>query len=207
VAAYAFGVILTCKGSIVCPRDLNWHAAGALLVAGTLCVGLLRRSLALCLFAVILATVGFATTDTFEHIVRAWKLNGTPTALGMAGFGILLIALFFGRETPRFIAMLGALGVMVLSFDLMARAPVVVGVSAGVGVLSLCVLLWFRLRHWPTVVILLVPLGYRLWLVFSRLTAWRYVILSFVLLFAGAWLSTLKGRRSRKDDRRPVDTP
>ena len=56
-----------------------------------------------------------------------------------------------------------------------------------------------RLRHWPSIVILYVPIAYRLAVASALLASWRYVLLGFVLLFAGAWVSIRKGKRARRE--------
>jgi len=198
--AYLLGVILTFGFSPGNASELNWHASGAILVSGLLLVGLVRRSIALCLLAVIVSTVGLAGTGGFLRLADAWGLTHPGAVVGIAGIGILSVALVFGRRMPPVLVAIGALGVMVSVFDVLPAEPAAGDLVALAGVLVLCAAIWIRAHQWPPLAILLVPVAHRLWVLFTRLTAWRYVVLSFALLFAGAWLSVLKGRRSSRHD-------
>jgi hypothetical protein len=193
--AYVLGAILTLGYSPGHPHDLNWHASGALVVTGLLLMGVLRRSVGLCFLAVLSATAGIATTRGFGNLAEAWNLSLPGAAAGAFGLGTLAVALGFGRRTPRVLTALGALGVMAFIFDVLPAEPAAGDIGVAVGVLILCAALRLRLHDWPSIVLLLAPIAQRLWMLSSRFTAWKYVVLSFVLLFAGAWVSVRKGRR------------
>ncbi|KPJ52363.1 MAG: hypothetical protein AMS16_06445 [Planctomycetes bacterium DG_58] len=198
VPFYALGVVLTLTCSAATPADLHWHLSGALLVSGLFLVGLVRRSAALCILAVVLGTLGFAATDAFEGFTRFLGLSDSGAVLGLAALGTLVVALLFGRM-PSAVLVLAAFAIMICTFDLL---PSELGKKDLFAVPALLVLgagLWMRLRHWPSVVILCVPIGYRLVVASVLLASWRYVLLGFVLLFAGASLSIRKGKRARRE--------
>ena len=95
---------------------------------------------------------------------------------------------------------LGALAVTGFLFDLLGADRPATDLLGAAGVLVLCVAIWLRARHWPSMLFLFVPVARRGWILSTRLPAWRYVILGFVLLFAGAWLSVRKARRALRTD-------
>jgi hypothetical protein len=177
---------------------LHWHLAGALVVTGLFVAGLVRRNAALCVAAVVIGTAGFAATRAFEGFAHTCGLDGAGAALGLAGLGTLAVALLFGRMNPA-VLMAAALGIMVCAFDFL---PSTLGAKDLVAALALGALgagVWMRLGHWPSVVILGVPVAWRLAVASARLGSWRYVLFGFVLLFVGAWVSVRKGKRARRD--------
>ena len=198
VPLYALGVLLTSTSSGAVPQDLHWQLAGALLVSGLFVAGLLRRSATLCFLAVIVGTGGFSATHAFQGFTRFLGLGWWPGTLGLAGLGTLVVALVFGRM-PRALLFLAALGVIVSAFDYLPSHfgyadlfTVLVLGALGVG-------LWLRFRQWYPVTVLAGPLVYRLVVACVRLSSWRYVLLGFVLLFIGAWVSIRKGKRVKRD--------
>ena len=198
VPFYALGVLLTLTSSAASPGDLHWHLTGALLVSGLLLVGFLRRSAALCIAAVVLGTLGFSATDAFQGFARFLGLGDWGAFLGIGGLGTLIVALLFGRMPPA-ILVPAALGVMLCTFDFFPAELGMRDLLAALVVIVLVVGLWMRLRHWPSIVILCVPIVSRLAVASVVLASWRYVLLGFVLLFAGAWVSIRKGKRARRD--------
>ncbi|MBM4144044.1 MAG: hypothetical protein FJ225_10705 [Lentisphaerae bacterium] len=193
--AYLLGVILTVGYSPVRPLDLNWHVTGGVLVAALMLIGLVRRNVALCLLAVIVATIGVATTGSFAAFLQTWKLTHSGAVAGVAGMGILALAVVFGREMTPILTGIGALGVMIFIFDLLPTGSGAVDLFSLAGALVAGAAIWLRVRHWPSVAFLLAPVVQRAWAFSTRFTAWRFVALSFVLLFAGAWLSVRKSRK------------
>lgn len=194
--AYLLGVTLTFGFSPGRPLDLNWQLSGALLISGLLLIGLFKRSITLCLLAVIFGTAGFAATSGFQRLIAAWNLTHPATVVGIAGVGTLAITLVFGRRMPPILVAMGSLGVMAFVFDILPAEVAASDLVALAAVLTLCAAIWMRVHYWLPIVLLLIPVAQRLWVIFSRLTGWGYVVISFVLLFAGAWLSALKGRRT-----------
>ena len=198
VPFYALGVVLTVTSSSATPGDLHWRLSGALLVSGLFLVGLLRRSVTFCILAVLLGTVGFATTDAFQGFTRFFELTEVGAVLGLMGLGTLVTALLLGRMSSALL-LPAALGIMVCTFDFLPSELGRKDLFAALALLVLALGLRIRLRHWPSIVILCVPIAWRLVVAFTRLTSWRYVVLGFVLLFAGAWVSVRKGKRARRE--------
>jgi hypothetical protein len=192
---YLLGVILTFGFSPVRPLDLHWYLAGNLLVSMLLISGFLAGDIKRCLQGLILGTIGFATTKSFLHLVQAWHMSDPGVVLGFAGLGTLAISLAFGAKAPRILPVIGSIGVAIFALDAEPGA-LSVDLLIAVALLSIGAVLWWRMRDWMAAAILLVPFVPKLWLLLTRMAAWRYVVLSFVLLFVGAWLSVLKKRKS-----------
>lgn len=197
VGSYGLAVVLTAGFSPSLPADLNWRLFAGLLVAGLFAVGVALKRPGLCVVAVAVGTVGLPMTSGFQHAVEAVGLIVPGGMAGVGGLALLVVALAFKDKTLIPVAIIGALGVTGSAFDF---------VSAAIGwrdLVMLCVLafagglVWWRLRSLVAVIILGVPVVVRLWLLFRTLSAWRYVVLSFVLLAGGAWLSNVKSRRTR----------
>ena len=197
VPFYALGVVLTLTSSAASPGDLHWHLSGVLIVSGLLVVGVVRRSAALCVLAVVVGVLGFAATDAFEGFARFMELSWEGAVLGLAGVGTLVVAILFGRMPPA-VLVPAALGTMICAFDFLPSELGVKDVLAVLVLLALVVGLRMRLRHWSSMVILCVPIAWRLVVASVLLDSWRYVLLGFVLLFAGACLSIRKGKRARR---------
>jgi len=197
--AYLIGAILTAGFSPARPYSLNWYLSGFVLAMGLLAVGLLRRSIALCLLGVLVATAGTAVAEDFHEVAVLLGLSRVGAIVGMAGLGALLVALVFGRAMPPALVAVGAMGTVGSVLDLGPAGLGFADLAMATALMSLSAALWLRVRHWPPSAVLCIPVGQRLWLAFIRLAAWKYVALSFVFLFTGAVLSSLKGSRLRSD--------
>lgn len=201
VPFYALVMALTMAFSDTISADLHWRLAGALLVSGLLLAGLVLRNVGLCVAAVLVGTVGLASSDAFDVFVRSFNIPSlTPglAALGLAGVATLGVALALGKMHS---ALLVAASLAV-SLCVFAFLPSKLGASDLIvlpAMVLLAVGLFLRRRHWPSIVILCVPLGYRLAVGSVLLGSWRYVVLGFALLVAGAWVSIRKGKRARSE--------
>ena len=109
-----------------------------------------------------------------------------------------MLALLFGRKTPPALIVGGSFGVMCMAFDAFTTDPSLADAAIISAVLVLAIAVYRRTDSWIGPVILLLPAAQRLWTLFNLLAGWRYIILSFVLLFVGAWVSVRKGRSSQK---------
>lgn len=195
-AAYLLGAVLTWGWSPTAAPALNWRLTAALLIAGLLAAGLLLRKPALCVAAVMGATVGTGTLSAFARAMETIGLDVAGGMAGLGGIGLLAIAWVFAEKRLLPIVYLGALLLMGCAFDYLDNVPGWRDVIAMAGLLLAAGVVWWRFRALPPVFILAVPVVARLWLVFRTLSAWRYIVLSFVLLAVGAWLSVIKGRKS-----------
>ena len=197
VAVYGLAVALTAGFSPSLPADLNWRLCADLLTVGLVAVGIALKRPSLCVAAVMVGTIGLGLSSRFAHMMATVGLSVQGGVAGVGGLAVLAVAVAFKDKDLIPVAILSALGVAGCAFDF---------VSSAIGwrdLVILCLLafmgslVWWRLRSPVAVVILGVPVVDRLWLLFRTLSAWRYVVLSFVLLAVGAWLSTIKSRKTR----------
>ena len=195
LAGYGGVFLLTVGCSAYGVHELNWGlflwgTASALLIAG-----LVLQSLGLCFASVVAVTVSLAATSEFIHIVESCDLTPAGAVLGVYGLGTIALAILFRDEMPRTILRFGALCFMAALFDFFPQEfrnsdMFCVGATA-----ALCVVLWARSRDWMAIAPLALPLLSRILLFVRHMSGWSYVVLSFVLLFVGGWVSVRKGGR------------
>lgn len=197
-AAYALGVLLTWgarPGASLLP---NLKLMGALLLAALLLYGYLRRMPRLCLAMVTAGVLVLMVSGRLGELARSCHTVTIAFALILWSLGIALMVARLGDECPRPLFVLGALAGTIGSFVLIATGLQVANANdllllglAGVGLLTY----GLRVRFLPAVLLAILPLAVRGWMLTTRLAAWRFVILSFVLLYVGARLSVRKARR------------
>lgn len=196
-AAYALVAVLTWGWSPMGSPELNWRLTAGLVVAATLAAGFLLRLPGLCIAAVILGTLGLPQFDSFGNAVRHIGLSIGGGLAGAGGLGLLLVTTYFADRKYLPAVYLGAALLAGCAFDYLAPAPGWRDLVTFIVLSAASAAVWWRLRCWPSILILAVPLAARLWLLFRTLSAWRYIILSFVLLALGAWMSAAKGRKAK----------
>lgn len=174
---------------------LNWEMTGILLAVAFLIAGWWYERPELCFPSVVIVAVGAAVKAQGGQ----WLDPGGMFA-AVLGLGTIGLAVWFGKKLPVVLLVIGALALLVAAFDFLPEE-----LSGrdwlAIGILALCAVgLWWRCRVWAVMGLFGVPVVYRLWLVFLHLTAWRFVVLGFLLLFGGAWLSLRKGRKRQPAD-------
>ncbi len=195
-APYALGVVLTLTFRDATPEDLRWELAGGLIIAGMLVAGFVTRKIGLCAAAVILGAFGFAQTDVFERLTHQLGTYPACTALGIAGFAGLVVALIFGGKRG-WLAIPAAVALEIFAVDFLARELTLRDIWSVAVFGLLAVAFIVRARHWPTIGVVAAPIAYRLVFVLTRIGAWAIVAVGFLLLFAGALVSIHKGRRAK----------
>ncbi len=141
-----------------------------------------------------MVAAGAAMTRTVGDWALAVNLTPPGMGAGLVGLALLGVAVIFGRKALPGLVLLGAALVALAGFDLVVPAKasadvalvgVVVGLGAAVG---------WRTGMWTPIVPMGMPVGWLVWARFSEMGGWRYVIVSFVLLFGGVLLSLRKPR-------------
>jgi len=189
--AYALGVLLVLGK----PHELNWQLGGVGLIVVLAAFAIMKRNIELCFVTVLAIAVGLGITDAFEKFVRAHHMTPFGAAAAVSGLGTMVICLTFGRRTHRLITLFGAAALITAVFSCLPKPLhwtdlVLLGVTA-----VLSVALWFRTREFLASLLLWAPLtpkGYRF---ATEMSAWSFVLLSFLLLFGGACVSLFCKRR------------
>jgi hypothetical protein len=201
--AYGLGVLLTLGRG----HELNWPLFGAGLVLVLLVLGALRRSPSLCFAAVLVLTVGLGTTDVFARFAKEHHLTLAGAAAGMAGLGTIIVALAFGRRTPAAFVLVGTAGVVICAFDALPKSldwmDLVVLVALG----TMFAGLFLRTRNIVPALVLWIPVFPRAYLFATRMSSWNFVVLSFLLLFGGAFVSLFLKRRLEPEKPPVVEPP
>jgi hypothetical protein len=192
---YGLGSLLTIGFSADRPYELNWHLAGVGIVALLFVLGVLRRNVFLCFGAVIVLTLGAATSDAFDSIAKSLNLTFGGAMAAVAGLGTTGLCLAFGKKTPRAITLFASVLLMVSVFDYLGRSLTWTDIPAAAVMGLVCGALWLRTRDMAAPPIICVPLLRKLYMLLAMMSSWGFVLLSFVLLFAGAAVSLFFKRK------------
>lgn len=196
--AYALSCVLVSKGVLGRPQTLNWNLFGVVVLVVLVALGLVRREPWFFVGAVAVASVGMLQSSAVARMAEAWAFSHVEFVGGLAGMGFLGIYLAYPRRIPP---ALGALAAIVLvmctvtAFD--APHGAVEALAAGTTTAGLGVLTWYRSRNGVGAAVLFAPLARTVYAASGTTTGWQYVMVSFVLLAVGAYLSLRNGRRAK----------
>jgi hypothetical protein len=186
---YSLGTLLTVGYSPLRPHDLNWQITGGAFVIILMILGIIYRSVALCIFNAAFLTLGLALTGNLETIGVVCRVSDFNAAMGVLGLGILVVCLIFGRKTERLVRFVGALLLMLFVFDFLPYSLGFKDVLVVVGIIILSLAFWLRTGEMVSILIIFLPLIPRGYLLAKKIFSWGFVVLSFVLLFLGAAVS------------------
>ena len=198
VSVYVLGVIWTTGFSPQYPHDLNTMTCAVVLMAALLIYGFIVRNPYICLSGVIILSLGLPAIDRFSEVTKNWQLTEPGTIAGVFGFGTLILYLVFEKKLHKAVRVFGALLLAAFIFDFLPASMhiryLIVVIVLGV----LLTALWIRTKDIWIISILSIPVFVRLYILTKVLANWRYIILGFVALVTGAYVSLFK--RSIKDD-------
>lgn len=189
--AYMLGVLLTAR----LDQSFNLRLFGGGLILILLIVGIIQRNPHLCFAGIVAATGGVGMTEVLTEFAETHNLTHAGAILGVGAVGILVLALAFGRRmAPAYVA-LGALAAVACIFDYLPRSLhwLDLAVLAVIG-LVFAALLW-RTRNVAPALLLWIPAFPRAYMFATRMSSWNFIVLSFLLLFLGAFMSLFLKRR------------
>lgn len=193
--AYGLGIMLTIGSSPASFGSCHWTTLGWTLGAILLGFGILRRYVHVSVAGVIVLALSSGSIPWMNHIASHYDLPLMAPMGIVAGLGIIGLYLIYGKEIKPSIAIMGAIfltGGTLRCFGEFAPLYLII-LSGIILALSGAFAFWLH-RNLLISIILWIPLlkaGYQL----SRTASgWRYVILSFILLAVGMFLSLRKGR-------------
>jgi hypothetical protein len=196
--AYILGVILTWGFSPERPHDLNFYACIGTLVVAVILYGLFIRNPYVCLAGIIILCSGLSFLDSFSKFAASYQVTEVGGLAGVFGLGSVALYLLFGSRLHKALRIISALCLAGFMFDYLQDYTHLRYLIILVGTGLLATGLWFRTRDILVISILLVPSLVRLYILAKRLAYWRFVILSFLLLGAGTFISLLKRPRNNK---------
>jgi hypothetical protein len=171
---------------------LNYHACFATIAIALLVFGIIIRNPYVCLGAIIVLCFGLGLWDTFSKFAHGCSLTHAGAVAGAAGLGIIAIWLVFGGRLHKVVRVFGTICLAVFVFDYLPEhihwRYLVVLIGTGL----LMAGAWLRTRDAMVTSILWVPFGIRLYMLAKYIGHWRSVILGFLVLAAGAFVSLLK---------------
>jgi hypothetical protein len=209
VFAYGLCVVLTVGFSPQSPYALNNRACVGTLVAGLLVYGMIIRNPYVCLSGILVLCLGLSQRGVFSKLATSYYLTEFATSYdltemgvlaGIFGLGSLAICLLFGKRVHRAVRIVGAVCLAGFVVDYLPEYAHWRYAGALLGTVLLTAGLWWRTRDPVAIGILYVPFFIRLYILTKRIAHWRFVILGFLVLGAGTFVSLLKRpRRGCKD--------
>jgi hypothetical protein len=189
---YALGVLLTFGYSAQKPFDLNWELFAGIAVAILFVLGIVKQNIQLCFGAVVLLAGGLGSTAGLEQFAHANDLTVPGAVTGIAGLGIMVICIIFGQKVNKGIILFGSFCLMFCVFDYLPASLawedlVIVG-----GLILLCAVIWYRTKTFFMLPILCIPFIPKLILFWKTMSSWGFIVLSFILLFVGGFVSFYK---------------
>ena len=118
--------------------------------------------------------------------------------------GSILIALAFGRKTPRTVILVGAIAAAVCVFDYLPKSLRWSDLAVAAVMALIFAALLARTRYVTGALILWVPVLPRAYLFTKTMSSWNFVVLSFLLLFLGA-LTSLFFKQKMRPSRPPCE--
>jgi hypothetical protein len=200
---YGLGVLLTMR----LDHDFNLRLFGGGLIAILLTLGMVQRNPHLCVAGVVAATIALGATGVLDGFADTHHLTHAGAILGVGALGILALALAFGRHMPPAYVAIGSLAAVVCAFDYLPKSLhwLDLATFALIGLLF-GVLLW-RTRNVAPVLLLWIPVFPRAYMFATRMSSWNFVVLSFLLLFLGAFMSLFLKRRLMPEATLAAESP
>ncbi|MHC4489549.1 MAG: hypothetical protein ACYSW7_10305, partial [Planctomycetota bacterium] len=190
--AYFLGVILTAGFSPEQPHDLNTYACIGSLVVAIMLYGLFIRNPYVCLAGIIILCSGLSFLDSFSKFAASYQVTEAGGLAGVFGLGSVILYLLFGSRMHKAVRIISALCLAGFMFDYLRDYTHLRYLVVLLGTGLLVAGLWFRTRDILVISILWIPSLVRLYILAKRIAYWRFVILSFLLLGAGTFVSLLK---------------
>lgn len=192
VAVYGLGVIWTIGFSPEYPHELNTMVCGIVLITALLVYGLFIRNPYICLSAVVLVCICLSAMDWFSELTKNWQLTELGALAGIFGLGALLLYLIFVKNLHLAVRIFGAILLAAFIYDFLPASlntrylilRIVLGLFGTI--------LWIRTKDFLVVSILTIPVFIRIYILTKILASWRHIILGFVALLTGAWISISK---------------
>lgn len=192
VFAYALGVILTTGFSPEYPHELNSLSCWIVLVASLLIYGLTIRNTIICFSAFLILSVGLPYANGFSELMKSWQLTVPGSMGGTCGLGVIGLYLIFGKKLHRVLGVAGGIFLAAFIYDYLPAEIHVRYLIVLVAMLLLLTALWFRTKDLLVISILAIPFFIRGYVLTKVLANWRYIILGFMALLTGAFVSLFK---------------
>ncbi len=188
----ALGAVLTAGYSPLHPWDLNTRAFGVTLVVSLLAYGIVTWKPSVCFLAIAILTLGLSQMQSFTKGVVAWQLTPFGALAGVMGLGCTLLYLLFTRQLHIGARMAGFAGLAIFVYDFLPYSLTPRYALALAIAVAIAVIVWLRTRDRLVFLFLSLPFGVRIYILAKQIAHWRFVILGFIVLAAGAVMSVRK---------------
>ncbi len=194
----ALGTVLTAGYSPLRPWDLNTTAFGVTLVLSLMAYGIVTWKPPICFLAVAILTLGLSQISSFTMGVVAWQLTPYGALAGVIGLGCTALYLIFLKQFHVAGRILGFVGVSAFLYDFLpsswnSRYVLVLAIAV-----MIAAIVWLRTRDRLVFLFLSLPFGARMYILAKQIAEWRFVILGFLVLAAGAVLSIQKSKQKSR---------
>jgi len=196
VFLYILGVLFTLGYVPGYAESLNWRLAGAALAATLFAWGLRKGEMAACMTAIGLAAIGAATSDSLLEIAARHRLTWFGLGTGLGGAGLVMLTLLCGERVPRPAMFAGSILLVGFGLDFLPSAPPAPALLFALTIVSLGLALYTRTRDVVLTGLLAPVVLLALHSGTAALASWRFIVAGFSLLFFGAIVSLVKGRRT-----------
>jgi len=192
-APYFIGALVMAGAIPSRPQDFDWTLIGSLIVVVMLGLGLYYKKIFLSVLGLVVAVIGIGVSDQIVALVEHYGLAVPGVNFLAAGFGLILLTLYFKERFPIFLSAIGTFCIFIGSFAAYRETfenqytmafSVIILVLAGV--------FWMRIKHLPITIMLLGSELRGCYYLLMGFTYWHYVALSFLLLGCGAMLSIFR---------------
>jgi hypothetical protein len=154
--------------------------------------GIIIRNQFVCISGIIFICAGLSLWDAFSEFSNSYQVTKPGGIAGVFGLGSMALLLLFGSRFHKAIRVIGLLCLSGFVFDYLSEPILLRYLFVLFGTGLLMTVLWFRTRDLLVISILIVPLLARLFIISKQIAYWRFVILGFLLLGAGTFMSLLK---------------
>lgn len=196
---YALFVLLTIgynRGDIT---DLNWELFGTGLFIIAMAYGIHKKEPLACFAAVMILASGLGLSGRLDTFANSTGLTQIGLSAAIAGLGNLIIVIVFGLKTHKAITILAALCIAAAAFDILPKNLNTKDLIVTITLMICAVTLYLRTKNLAVIPILILPIIPRGYLMWQQMSTWAFVILSFILLFAGGAISLLTNKKTTTD--------
>ncbi|MBU4200321.1 MAG: hypothetical protein KKE37_01935 [Verrucomicrobia bacterium] len=190
--AYGLGILLTAGAP---HTSFHWKTVGWTLGAILLGIGIFHRYFQVAVAGVITLALSSGSIPWMIRIASDYNLPIMAPMGIVAGLGIIGLYLIYGKELKTSVVIMGAIFLTGGTLRCFGEfSPLYLIMLSGVFLAVLGAFAFWLHRNLLVSIILWIPLLKAVYQLSRTASGWRYVILSFILLAVGMYLSLRKGR-------------
>lgn len=201
--AYGLAILLTAGVPYASPESFHWKPVGWTLGTILLGIGIFRRYVHVAVAGIMMLALSSGSIPWMNRIASDYDLPLIAPMGIVAGLGIIGLYFIYGKKLKTSVVIMGTIFLTGGTLRCFGEfSPLYLIMLSGIFLaLSGAFAFWLH-RDLLVSIILWVPLLKAVYQLSRTASGWRYVILSFILLSIGMYLSLRKGRlRSGNHDK------